>query len=126
MSNANPYMPVTAEIQTIVSETPSIKTFVLRPKEEVPFRTGQFMELTVPGVGEAPFTPSSNPKTTELLELTVMKVGRVTRPDPRTRPRAGHGGPARPLGKGYPMDALVGREVLVVGGGCGFAPLGAA
>jgi sulfite reductase subunit B len=122
MSSENPYMPVTAEIQTIVSETPSIKTFVLRPREEVHFRTGQFVELTLPGLGEAPFTPSSSPQVRETLDITVMKAGRVT-----ALLHEMHAGQALgvrgPFGAGYPVDNFVGREVLIVGGGCGLAPL---
>ena len=56
MAIKNPYLPAEAEILEIIEETPSIKTFVLKPKEEIGFQTGQFMELTVPGIGEAPFT----------------------------------------------------------------------
>ena len=55
----NPYKPVPATIEDIIEETSNIKTFVIRPEKEIPFEAGQFVELTVPGLGEAPFTPSS-------------------------------------------------------------------
>ena len=55
-----------------------IKTFVLIPEEEFSFGTGQFIELSVDGIGEAPFTPSSSPHVTDKLEVTVMKTGYVT------------------------------------------------
>ncbi|MEO0084968.1 MAG: oxidoreductase, partial [candidate division WOR-3 bacterium] len=74
----NPYRPIPAEILQVIEETPNIKTFVLKPKETLQFEAGQFVELTVPGVGEAPFTPSSSPFVKETLELTIMRVGRVT------------------------------------------------
>lgn len=122
MSSSNPYRPVETRVLDVIVETPTIRTLKLAPREPLGFRTGQFMELTVPGVGEAPFTPSSNPQTPEVLELTVMKVGRVTARIHDLAP-GDTVGLRGPFGTGYPMDALVGREVLVVGGGCGFAPL---
>ncbi|MGI9515922.1 MAG: FAD-binding oxidoreductase, partial [Pirellulaceae bacterium] len=67
-----------ATIDHIVDETPTIKTFGLRPQAPIAFQAGQFVELTVPGIGEAPFTPSSSPEVTEEIEITIMRVGRVT------------------------------------------------
>jgi len=57
----NPYQPLRAIIEDISEETPTIKTFRLKPEKAIEFKTGQFVELTMPGVGEAPFTPSSDP-----------------------------------------------------------------
>ena len=74
----NLYMPVPAVIEDIVVETPDIKTFRIRPATPVPFKAGQFVELAVPGFGEAPFTPSSSPKISEHMEITIMRTGRVT------------------------------------------------
>ena len=74
----NPYLPIAATIDQIVDETPTIKTFGLRPAEPIAFQAGQFVELLVPGIGEAPFTPSSSPLISERMEITIMRVGRVT------------------------------------------------
>ncbi len=74
----NPYLPIEATIEDVVEESPTIKTFVLRPKEAIPFETGQFIELTVPGLGEGPFTPSSSPTEKQKMDVTVMSVGKVT------------------------------------------------
>ncbi|MCK4326443.1 FAD/NAD(P)-binding protein [bacterium] len=118
----NPYLPVSAEILEVIEETPNIKTFVLKPKEEIPFRTGQFMELTVPGIGEAPFTPSSSPQVKEKLDFTVMNAGKVTSALHKAKP-SDKVGVRGPYGAGYPLDEFKGREVLIVGGGVGLAPL---
>ena len=56
--NENPYQPINGEIVDIIDESPTIKTFVIVPENEFRFETGQFVELTLPGIGEAPFTPS--------------------------------------------------------------------
>ena len=50
----NPYQPINAEIVDIIDESPTIKSFVAVPEEPMPFKTGQFVELTLPGEGEAP------------------------------------------------------------------------
>jgi ferredoxin-NADP reductase len=43
MSHKNPYQPVDAEVIDIIDESPTIKSFVLKPKSPVPFETGQFV-----------------------------------------------------------------------------------
>jgi len=122
MSEVNVFAPITCKLEEVIDETPTIKTFVLVPEEPISFRAGQFVQVTVPGLGEAPFTPSSSPHVKEKLEVTVLKTGRVT--------DAMHGLPAGidvgvrgPFGKGYPIAEMEGKEVLIVGGGVGLAPL---
>ena len=63
--NQNLYQPVNGKIVDIIDESPTIKSFVVVPEEKFRFQTGQFVELTVPGFGEAPFTPSSRPSAPE-------------------------------------------------------------
>ena len=118
----NDFAPVPALLEHVIVETPMIRTFVLRPAEPVRFRAGQFVQLYVPGVGEAPFTPSSSPARPERLEVTVLRAGRVTAAlhDLAAGVELGVRGP---FGKGYPLQRLEGHEVVVVGGGVGLAPL---
>ena len=117
-----PYMPIPAKIEAIVEETPNIKTFTVRPEQPIPFQAGQFMELTVPGLGEAPFTPSSSPAVSDHMEITIMRVGKVTERLHSLSPGA-EVGIRGPLGQPYPLEDFHGREVLIVGGGVGLAPL---
>jgi sulfite reductase subunit B len=118
----NPYRPIRTDVLDVITETPTIKTLRLKPEEDFSFMTGQFIELTVPGVGEAPFTPSSQPAVKDTIEVTIMNVGKVTEKvhDLEAGSTVGIRGP---FGNGYPVEDLVGKEVLVVGGGCGFAPI---
>ena len=118
----NPYAPENATVEEVIVETPTIRTFVIRPEKPMPFRAGQFIELTAPGVGEAPFTPSSSPDEPDRLEVTVLRTGRVTEILHELEPGAPVG-IRGPFGKGYPVDKFSGKEVLVVGGGVGLAPL---
>lgn len=118
----NIYSPIESAVEDIIVETPTIKTIKLRPRQKISFAAGQFIELTIPGVGEAPFTPSSRPGARDTMEVTVMKVGRVTERIHQLE-RGDVVGLRGPFGRGYPLTEFKGREVLVVGGGCGFAPL---
>jgi len=122
MPEMNPYRPIKAEVLAVTTETPTIKTVRFKPEEPISFRTGQFIEMTVPGVGEAPFTPSSKPSVKDVLEVSVMRVGKVT--EKIHALKAGDVvGIRGPFGNGYPLDKFKGKELMVVGGGCGFAPL---
>ena len=118
----NLYRPIESVIEEIKKETPTITTYRFRPKEPISFAAGQFVELTVPGVGEAPFTPSSNPNVTDTMEITIMRVGAVTAAleEMKVGDTVGIRGP---YGNGYDLEDFYGKEVLIVGGGVGLAPL---
>ena len=118
----NPYAYIESEIIGIIEETPNIKTFHLRPKGDIGFRAGQFMDVTIPGIGEAPFTPSSNHNMKERLDFTIMAAGRVTKllHEAKVGDIVGIRGP---YGTAYPLDEFKSKEVFIVGGGVGLAPL---
>lgn len=118
----NIFQPISAEILEIIDETPNIKTFVLKPEQEVPFLAGQFVELTIPGFGEAPFTPSSSHFEREKLEMTIMRVGRATSALFKLKP-GDLVGIRGPYGQRYPLEKFEGRDIYIVGGGVGLAPL---
>ncbi len=120
--NYNIYEPLRATLEEVIEESPLIKTFVLIPDEKFVFKTGQFIELAVDGVGEAPFTPSSSPLVSDRLEVTVMKTGYVTGIMHELKPGAVMG-IRGPYGRGYPVNEFRGKEVLILGGGCGLAPI---
>ena len=118
----NLYQPIGGEIVDVIEESPAIKSFVIVPESPFRFATGQFVELTLPGEGEAPFTPSSSPAVTDKMEITIMKAGRVTGRLHQCAPgqRVGLRGP---YGNGYPIEQFVGKQVYLVGGGVGLAPI---
>jgi NAD(P)H-flavin reductase len=122
MKDTNIYKPLRAELVEVIEESPTIKSFVLEPEQEFSFATGQFVELTLNGTGEAPFTPSSSPLVKDRIEITIMKAGYVTEKIHNLKPGEIMG-IRGPYGRGYPLDRLYGKEILIVGGGCGFAPL---
>ena len=118
----NVYRPVAAELLEVTEETPTIKTFRVRPEAPIPFEPGQFVELTVPGLGEAPFTPSSSPSVEDEMEITILRTGEVT--ERLHELDGGEGlGLRGPFGEGYPVEEMKGHRVVAVGGGVGLAPL---
>jgi len=118
----NIYQPLPAIVEEIIEETPTIKTLVLRPKQDFSFQTGQFIELGLAGIGEAPFTPSSDPNIKDHIEVSIMNVGRLTQQLHSLRKNSSVG-IRGPYGQGYPLDEFKDREILIVGGGVGLAPL---
>lgn len=122
MISANPYLPRPSKLVEVIDETPTIKTLVVSPAEPMPFSAGQFVQLALLGVGEAPFTPSSSPGETERIAITVLKTGVITDRLHACSPGQMLG-LRGPFGKGYPLEEVEDKEVLVVGGGVGLAPL---
>ena len=116
------YKILRATVEEVIDESPLIKTFVLIPETPFKFSTGEFIELTLDGFGEAPFTPSSSPYITDNLEVTIMKTGYVT--DKFHQVKSGEIlGIRGPFGRGYPVKKFFGKEILILGGGCGLAPI---
>ncbi|MGB9562065.1 MAG: FAD/NAD(P)-binding protein [bacterium] len=119
----NIYYPLPAQVTEIIDETPTIKTYRFSLEEPFTFKAGQFVQLTIPGIGEAPFTPSSKPGTSKQIEITILNAGRVTNYLHKKVKKGDILGVRGPFGKGYPMEKMKGHEVLIVGGGVGLAPL---
>lgn len=123
----NPYAPIPMRVEKIVTETEdgSIRTISLSFAEgskPFAFIPGQFSELSIMGVGEAPFGMASSPMTPDALDFTIARVGTVTTELHYLEPGETIG-LRGPLGNGYPVDALKGRDLLVIGGGFGFSTL---
>jgi len=125
--NKNIYTPDLATIKKVCGEAEGIKTFTLEfkaPKVRGAFdyRPGQFIELTIFGVGEAPISITSSPVNKGYLELSVAAVGRVTKAL-HLKKEGEAVGLRGPYGNGFPLDEVKGENILFVGGGIGLAPL---
>lgn len=123
----DPCLPFEAEIVDRVEESEHIFTLRLRltdpgQHEAYRFRPGQFNMVYLYGVGEVPISIVSDPESDELLDHTIRVVGRVTRALSKLRPgeRIGLRGP---FGRGWPLRRAEGRDVLIVTGGLGCAPV---
>lgn len=94
----------------------------LEDGETPPFAPGQFDMLTVFGVGEVPISFSGDPGRGDALVHTVRAVGAVSTALAGLAPGAPLG-LRGPFGTGWPMQAAKGRDVVLVAGGLGLAPL---
>jgi NAD(P)H-flavin reductase len=123
----NPYQIHTAEILDKVEEAERIYTFRLRLTEpEVRrayrFEPGQFNMVYAFGVGEVAISIASDPDEPDRLDHTIRIVGRVTGAIESLRPGETLG-LRGPFGRGWPVTAAQGKDVLVVTGGLGCAPV---
>ncbi|MDD5082559.1 MAG: FAD/NAD(P)-binding protein [Dehalococcoidales bacterium] len=123
----NIYEPRLVTIKNIRDEAEGIKTFTLTFNDPAlnaafDYRPGQFGEVTIFGVGEAPISITSSPVNKGYLELTVAAVGDVTRALhlKRVGDVIGFRGP---YGNGFPFAEVYNKDILFVAGGIGLAPL---
>jgi NAD(P)H-flavin reductase len=125
----NPYLPYPARIQDVVveNEARDIKTFRLAledPISAAEFRhlPGQFAELSLPGVGEAPFGIASSPTEADGLLFSVKRVGLFTA-ELHSLESGAPIGVRGPMGKPFPWDRMAGKSLVIVGGGFAFTTL---
>jgi sulfhydrogenase subunit gamma (sulfur reductase) len=119
------FMPVQARIAKIEPLTALEKVFTLELPDGLSLghRPGQFVEVSVFGVGEAPISISSSPwRSNGHFELCVRKVGDVTSAMHRLQPGATVG-VRGPFGRGFPIEKFRGKDVLFAPAGLGLAPL---
>jgi sulfhydrogenase subunit gamma (sulfur reductase) len=123
LENKNIYLPRLFRIMEIIPETSDIKTFRLDLEgENSSHLPGQFAELFVPGVGEAPISITSSPTQKGILEFSIKRTGLVTSAIHRlnSNDRLGIRGP---YGNTFPISDLTGQNLLFIAGGIGLAPL---
>ena len=85
-------------------------------------KPGQFVEVSIPGIGEAPISVSSSPTRKGTFEMVIRNAGKLTSSIHalevgRTL------GVRGPYGSFFPMDDLKGRDLLFVAAGLGLVPL---
>ena len=125
----DPMTPQPWVVCRVGKETPDTFTLELRPPQGampvVPasiFQPGQFSMVWVFGVGELPISISGDPSDPASLTYTVRSVGPATHSLNSCLPGQSVG-IRGPFGIGWPVDAAKGRDVLLVAGGIGLAPL---
>lgn len=121
---ASPLLPRQFRLLSKSKETADTVTLVFEDLEAdgVTFSPGQFMMIYVFGVGEVPISIAGNPHAPNLLVHTVRAVGAVTDAICDLEP-GDVVGMRGPYGTGWPLDTAQGRDLLVVTGGIGLAPL---
>ena len=132
---ADPMLPRVYAVRQVEKDTPDTFTLTLtagdgdmakRPAQPeaggIAFQPGQFSMLYVFGVGELPISISGDPENIGQLTYTVRSVGRAT--NALVSRRQGDAiGVRGPFGFGWPLEAAKGKDVVIVAGGIGLAPL---
>lgn len=116
---------VPARVARVDKETHDTFTLTVEPhhgQELAPFAPGQFSMVYVFGVGELPLSISGDPERPGQLVYTVRSVGEATYALVTRKPGDSIG-LRGPFGTQWPMSAARGKDVLIVAGGIGLAPL---
>jgi NAD(P)H-flavin reductase len=121
-SAADPMVPRVARVLRRRRDGPQVWTLEIEPNGPMAFAPGQFNMLTVFGVGEAAISVSGDPAEPGRLVHTIRAVGAVSSALTRLD-RGDVLGLRGPFGVGWPMAEAAGRDVVVVVGGVGLAPL---
>ena len=120
---SSPYLPRVATVAAMKSFTPKEAWYRLRFDDGagIEYAAGQFMEVSVLGIGEAPISICSGPGRRDDLEMCIRCVGDVTGRlhQLKVGDKIGLRGP---FGNGFDMDQAAGKDLLFVAGGLGLAP----
>jgi NAD(P)H-flavin reductase len=123
----DPMLPRPAIIQAIRAEAAGVSTFSMAfanpaDRDAYHFQPGQFNMLYVPGFGEVAISLSSDPTESQVLGHTIRVAGNVTRAI--TRLKVGDTvGVRGPYGNPWPLESAAGKNLIIVAGGIGLAPL---
>ncbi|MBN2380363.1 FAD/NAD(P)-binding protein [candidate division WOR-3 bacterium] len=126
-ASLNPFLPEEMRLVRRYDLTPDVRFFQVRPLDmeralTLDYKPGQFMMISLAGVGEAPFSISSTPSRPGMLEFCIRKVGKVTT-NLFQRKENSIIGVRGPYGNGFPFEKMIGNDILIVVGGLGAAPL---
>lgn len=127
-TGVNPYATAPARVMRVQDLFTDVRLYDFRFNdaalaERFDFRPGQFVMLSILGVGEAPFSLPSSPTRRGLFQLGIRRTGVVTDylfDHVREGDIVGIRGP---LGNGFPVQDFEGQDVLMVAGGLGMVPL---
>lgn len=117
------YLPQPAEVLSVRPLTPLENHYTLHLESGRPLNhdPGQFVQVSILGVGECPISICSSPTRPDTFEITVRRVGEVTSAIHQLQ--AGNFiGIRGPLGRGFDVGELEGRDLVIVTGGCALAP----
>jgi sulfhydrogenase subunit gamma (sulfur reductase) len=118
----NTFLPMSGKILELVDMTAKDRYFRVALPEPLGHRPGQFVMISVLGVGEAPISISCGPRDDNILEMVIRRVGRLTNVlhELKVGDEIGVRGP---YGSGFDMNDFTGKDVLFVAGGLGLVPL---
>lgn len=123
----NEYIPYPAIVESIQRESFDTRTFKVifedkRLSESFDYKPGQFVQLSLLGIGEAPISITSSPCRRGFLEFTIRAIGGLTRAMHQLKP--GDKIYIRgPYGNSFPFEEVKGKDLYFIAGGIGLPPL---
>jgi len=122
----NEYYPTMAEIREVIKETNNTNTYILeflnkKLRKDFSWNPGQFMMLGIPGIGESAISISSV-QNENLVYSTIRNVGNVTNYISNLKKNESIS-IRGPYGTGWPLEKANGKDIIIVAGGIGIAPL---
>ena len=118
------HVPRSATIKRVekLNKTETLFELDLDDKKSLGHKPGQFVEVSILGIGEAPIAVSSAPTKNSSFEIIVRKVGNVTT-KLFTLKKGDKVGIRGPLGNGFDVGAMKNKNILFVCGGIGLTAL---
>lgn len=121
---ASIYSPRRCTLVHVEKLTPQEKLFRFRLEGSAPLGhlPGQFVQISIPGLTEAPISLANSPTRGPEFELGVRRAGSLTSAMHDLKPGAKLG-IRGPFGRPFELETLQGKNLLLIAGGCGLAPL---
>ena len=125
------YLPLEAEIIEFIDDAPDIFTIRLRltnddARQKYRFQPGQFNMIYLYGIGEVAISiVNDRDFNDEIFEHTIQVVGRITKGMHQLQ-KGQYVGIRGPFGSSWPVEEAKGKDVVIMTGGLGNAPLVAA
>ncbi|MBK9040097.1 MAG: FAD/NAD(P)-binding protein [Bdellovibrionales bacterium] len=125
MKSKNSLLPVPYRIVKCTQETSDVFTIELVPEDSqqsMEFSPGQFNMLYQFGVGEVPISISGDSAKADRYIHTIRAVGTVTR-RMKILTEKSQLGLRGPFGVPWPLDKALEKDIFLIAGGIGLAPL---
>jgi len=119
------YMPTQAKIVDMrdLTEQEKLFTIALPDTLSLNHKPGQFIQVSLFGIGEAPISISSSPsRSNGTFEICIRRAGDLTNALHRLKPGDSIG-VRGPFGHGFSVERFYGKDLLFAPGGLGLAPL---
>ena len=118
------FVPIDCRIVSVTDLTPQEKLFRVELPDgaDLDHRPGQFVQVSILGLSEAPISVASSPTRRGFFELGVRRAGTLT--EAMHRLQEGDAvGIRGPFGRPFDLERMRGKDLLLISGGCGLAPM---